>query len=78
MIDSARHFQPLEVIKRNLDAMAAVKLNVLHWHLTEDQGFRVESKKFPELHLQGSDGLFLHAGRNSRRSSNTRRIAAFA
>jgi hexosaminidase len=58
MIDSARHFQPMEVLKRNLDAMAAVKLNVLHWHLTEDQGFRVETKKFPELYLQGSDGLF--------------------
>ncbi len=58
MIDSARHFQPLEVIRRNLDAMAAVKLNVLHWHLTEDQGFRVESKKFPELTQMGSDGLF--------------------
>ncbi len=58
MIDSARHFQPMEVLKRNLDAMAAVKMNVLHWHLTEDQGFRVESKKFPELHLQGSDGDF--------------------
>lgn len=58
MIDSARHFQPMEVLKRNLDAMAAVKLNVLHWHLTEDQGFRVETKRFPELHLQGSDGDF--------------------
>ncbi len=58
MIDSARHFQPVEVIKRTLDGMASVKLNVLHWHLTEDQGFRVETKKFPELHLQGSDGLF--------------------
>jgi hexosaminidase len=58
MIDSARHFQPMEVLKRNLDAMAAVKLNVLHWHLTEDQGFRVETKKFPELHQMGSDGLF--------------------
>lgn len=58
MIDSARHFQPVEVLKRNLDAMAAVKLNILHWHLTEDQGFRVETKKFPELHLQGSDGDF--------------------
>lgn len=58
MIDSARHFQPMEVLKRNLDAMSAVKLNVLHWHLTEDQGIRVESKKFPELHLQGSDGDF--------------------
>lgn len=58
LIDSARHFQPMEVLKRNLDAMAAVKMNVLHWHLTEDQGFRVETKKFPELHLQGSDGDF--------------------
>ena len=58
MIDSARHFQPLETIRRTLDGMAAVKLNVMHWHLTEDQGFRVESRKFPELHLQGSDGLF--------------------
>lgn len=58
MVDSARHFQPVEVIKRTLDGMASVKLNVLHWHLTEDQGFRVETKRFPELHLQGSDGLF--------------------
>ena len=58
MMDSGRHFQPVEVIKRNLDAMAAVKLNVLHWHLTEDQGFRVESKKLPELYRMGSDGLF--------------------
>ncbi len=58
MIDSSRHFMPIEVLKRNLDAMAAVKLNVLHWHLTEDQGFRVETKKFPELYLQGSDGNF--------------------
>ena len=47
LIDVARHFSTMEVLKRNLDAMAAVKLNVFHWHLTEDQGFRVESKKFP-------------------------------
>ena len=58
MIDIARHYQPPDVLKRNLDAMAAVKLNVFHWHLTEDQGFRVESKKFPKLHLMGSDGLY--------------------
>ncbi|HEV2763238.1 MAG TPA: family 20 glycosylhydrolase [Pyrinomonadaceae bacterium] len=58
MLDVARHYQPMEVLKRNLDAMAAVKLNVLHWHLTEDQGFRVESKKFPRLHTMGSDGNF--------------------
>ena len=58
MIDVARHFEPVEVLKRNLDAMAAVKLNVFHWHLTEDQGFRVESKKYPKLHQFGSDGNF--------------------
>ncbi len=58
MIDVARHFQPLDVLKRNLDAMAAVKLNVFHWHLTDDQGFRVASKTYPKLHELGSDGLY--------------------
>jgi hexosaminidase len=58
LIDVGRHFEPVEVIERNLDAMAAVKLNVLHWHLSEDQGFRVESRRFPKLHELGSDGLF--------------------
>jgi hexosaminidase len=58
LIDVARHFQTMDVLKRNLDAMAAVKMNVFHWHLTEDQGFRVESKKFPKLHQLGSDGNF--------------------
>ena len=58
MIDVARHWQPVEVIKRNLDAMAAVKLNVFHWHLSEDQGFRVESKRYPRLQTHGSDGLY--------------------
>jgi hexosaminidase len=58
MIDACRHWQPVEVIKRNLDAMAAVKLNVLHWHLSEDQGFRIESKRFPNLQGRGSDGLY--------------------
>jgi hexosaminidase len=58
LVDVGRHYEPMEVLKRNLDAMAAVKLNVFHWHLTEDQGFRVESKKFSKLHTLGSDGLF--------------------
>ena len=58
LIDVCRHWQPMPVIKRNLDAMAAVKLNVLHLHLTEDQGFRVESKRFPKLHERGSDGQY--------------------
>ncbi|MEN6310894.1 MAG: family 20 glycosylhydrolase [Acidobacteriota bacterium] len=58
LIDCGRHFQPLDVLKRNLDAMAAVKMNVLHWHLTEDQGFPLESKTFPKLTQLGSDGKF--------------------
>jgi hexosaminidase len=58
MIDIGRHWQPMEVIKRNLDGMAAVKLNVLHLHITEDQGFRIESKKYPKLHQMGSDGNY--------------------
>ncbi|MBC7361338.1 MAG: family 20 glycosylhydrolase [Candidatus Aminicenantes bacterium] len=62
LIDSCRHFMPVEVIKRNLLAMATVKLNVLHWHLSEDQGFRVESKTFPKLHRLGSDGMYYTQG----------------
>ncbi len=58
MIDVSRHFIPLDVLRRNLDGMAAVKLNVFHWHLSDDQGFRVESKKFPKLQEAGSDGLY--------------------
>jgi len=58
MIDSSRHWMPLPVILRNIDAMAAVKLNVFHWHLADDQGFRVESKKFPALQAKGSDGHY--------------------
>lgn len=58
LLDPGRHFLPVDVIYRTLDGMAAVKLNVLHWHLTEDQGFRIESKVFPKLQGEGSDGLY--------------------
>ncbi|MDB4920207.1 beta-N-acetylhexosaminidase [Mucilaginibacter sp.] len=56
MIDAARHFISFEEMKKNLDAMAAVKMNVLHWHLSDDEGFRVESKVFPKLQVNGSNG----------------------
>src|ERR1019366_8560329 len=56
LIDVTSHFMPVSVIERNLDGMEAVKLNVFHWHLTDDQGFRVESQAFPKLHQLGSDG----------------------
>jgi hexosaminidase len=58
MIDAGRHFMPVSVIERNIDGMEAVKLNVFHWHLSEDQGFRAESKIYPELQAKGSDGLY--------------------
>ena len=58
MIDVGRHFMPIDVIRRELDAMSGVKLNVLHWHLSDDQGFRVESKRYPRLQELGSDGLY--------------------
>jgi hexosaminidase len=58
MIDVSRHWMPIEVLKRNMDGMAAVKLNVLHLHLTDDQGFRIESKEYPRLQELGSDGNY--------------------
>src|SRR5215470_3629563 len=58
LIDSGRHFIPPDVIRRNLDGMEAVKMNVFHWHISDYQGFRVESRKFPKLHELGSDGLY--------------------
>jgi hexosaminidase len=58
MIDVGRHFQPVEVVERNINAMAAVKMNVFHWHLSEDQGFRIESKRYPKLQEMGSGGLY--------------------
>jgi len=58
MIDVGRHFIPLDVLRRNIDGMEAVKMNVFHWHLSENQGFRIESKKFPKLQEQGSDNLY--------------------
>ncbi|MVN78515.1 family 20 glycosylhydrolase [Hymenobacter sp. HMF4947] len=62
LLDAARHFQPVAAVKRNLDGMAAVKLNVLHWHLCDDQGWRVESKLFPRLHtVAGATGYYTQA-----------------
>jgi hexosaminidase len=58
MIDVSRHFMPLAIIKRNIDGMAAVKLNTLHLHLSDDEGFRVESKSAPELQGLASNGEF--------------------
>jgi hexosaminidase len=58
MLDPARRWEPVEFVYRTLDGMASQHLNVMHWHLSEDQGFRIESKTFPKLHELGSDGNY--------------------
>jgi hexosaminidase len=54
MLDSARHFQSPAFVARLLDWMALHKLNVLHWHLTDDQGWRIEIRKYPALTAVGA------------------------
>jgi hexosaminidase len=54
MLDSARHFQSPQFMRRFIDAMAAHKLNVLHWHLTDDQAWRLEIRKYPKLTRVGA------------------------
>lgn len=54
MLDEARHFQGREIVKKILDIMALLKLNIFHWHLTDDQGWRIQIKKYPELTEIGS------------------------
>lgn len=54
MLDVARHFFTVEEVKRTLDLMALHKLNVFHWHLTDDQGWRIEIRKYPKLTEIGS------------------------
>lgn len=53
-LDVGRHFMPVETVKRFIDLLAMHKMNVFHWHLTEDQGWRIEIKKFPKLTQIGS------------------------
>src|SRR5271156_5309244 len=70
-IDVSRHFISMATLKRNVDAMAAVKMNVLHLHLSDDQGFRLESREFPKLQELGSDGMYYT-------QSEMRELIAFA
>ena len=54
MLDACRHFIPVENIKKQLDVLALFKINRMHWHLTDDQGWRIEIKKYPKLTEIGS------------------------
>ena len=49
MLDVSRHFFPPEDVKKFIDTLASLKINVFHWHLTDDQGWRIEIKKYPKL-----------------------------
>ena len=62
MIDTARHFMSVETIKRQIDAMEQVKLNVLHLHLSDNEAFRVESRRYPRLHEVAGHGQFYTQG----------------
>ena len=77
LLDESRHFFGKEFVKQCIDLLAAYKLNTLHWHLTDDQGWRIEIKKYPKLTEIGAwrdqtearrQALrrFLHPGRNPR------------
>ena len=54
MLDSCRHFWPIETVKRMIELISMQKQNIFHWHLTEDQGWRIEIKKYPKLTEIGS------------------------
>ncbi|KNC68392.1 family 20 glycosylhydrolase [Pseudoalteromonas ardens] len=58
LLDSVRHFLSIPAIERQLRGMAAAKLNVFHWHLTDDQGWRYASAAYPKLHQLASDGQY--------------------
>ncbi|MBS1101485.1 family 20 glycosylhydrolase [Gluconobacter sp. Dm-62] len=58
LMDVSRHFDTVETVERQLDAMELVKLNVLHWHLSDGAGFRVESRMFPKLQTMASHGQY--------------------
>ena len=54
MLDPCRHFIPVENIKKQLDVLALFKINRMHWHLTDDQGWRIEIKRYPLLTRRGA------------------------
>ena len=66
-LDVCRHFMPVEFVKKYIDLMSMQKMNVFHWHLTDDQGWRVEIKKYPcltEVGSQRKETIVGHAGRS--------------
>jgi len=79
MLDEGRHFQGKETVLQTLDLMAMQKLNIFHWHLTEDQGWRIEIKRYPQLTEIGSHraGTARGLGDMLRRTHNGQPHAGF-
>ena len=65
MLDVARHFQPISFIKKYIDLLALHNINRFHWHLTEDQGWRIEIKQYPKLTELGSERKETVIGKNT-------------
>ena len=63
MIDCARHYFPIEDLKKIIDTMSLFKFNIFHWHLTDDQGWRIESSKYPELNTKASIRKYSNFGK---------------
>lgn len=65
MLDMARHFQPVDFVKKYIDLLALHNINTFHWHLTEDQGWRIEIKAYPKLTEIGSKRKQTVIGKNT-------------
>lgn len=72
LLDVSRHFFPVSFIKEYIDILALHQINYFHWHLTDDQGWRIEIKKFPELIKKGSVRAQTVIGRNTDQYDSTR------
>ena len=75
MLDVARHFFTVDEVKRTIDLMALHKMNVFLWHLTDDQGWRIEIRRYPELTRVGSVRTPDADRQGSRRRNTTSRAA---
>ncbi|MGL4292365.1 MAG: beta-N-acetylhexosaminidase [Bacteroidales bacterium] len=69
-LDVGRHMYPVEFIKKYIDLLSMQKMNVFHWHLTEDQGWRIEIKKYPELTKKGAERAQTIANRYQSQGGN--------
>ncbi len=77
LLDESRHFFGKESVKRVIDMMALYKMNRFHWHLTDDQGWRVEIKKYPKLTTVGAERVGMHLGWENRQTADSYRYGPY-